>query len=125
MTAQEPVLETGGPVVERGETGIRILYTLVLFLALRVAGIVLALLALFELGYTLVTREVAPPWVRAFANRTSTYLYEIARFISYNGTVAPFPFSGFPAARDRMPSEDELYPGEEPEGDAPDADGEA
>jgi len=110
MTSQDPVLEVGSPVVERGETGIRILYTLVLYIGFRVAAAVLGVVVLFELLYTLVTRRVAPSEVRAFANRTLTYLYEVTRFASYNHVDAPFPFNGFPPALERMPREDELYP---------------
>jgi hypothetical protein len=117
MTSQDPTLEPGGPVVERSETGIRILYTLVLYIGFRVAAAVLGVVAVFELLYTLVTRRVAPSEVRAFANRTLTYLYEVTRFASYNQVDAPFPFQGFPPALERMPSEDDLYPSgpEEPE----------
>ena len=114
MTSQDPALEVGSPVVERGETGIRILYTLVLYIGYRVAAAVLGAVVLFELVYALVTRRAAPSEVRAFANRTLTYLYEVTRYASYNQAAAPFPFSSFPPALERMPSEDELYPSDLP-----------
>lgn len=119
MTSQDPILEVGSPVVERGETGIRILYTLVLYIGFRVAAAVLGVVVVFELLYTLVTRQVAPTEVRAFANRTLTYLYQVTRFASYNHVEAPFPFTGFPPALERMPSEDDLYPSEPEEREDP------
>jgi hypothetical protein len=109
MTTHAPILEDGSPVVERGETGLRILYTLVLYIGFRVAAAVLGVVVVFELLYSLVTRRVAPSEVRAFANRTLTYLYQVTRYASYNQAAAPFPFTGFPPALEERPSLHSLH----------------
>lgn len=86
------------PEIERGETGIRILFTLLFWLIARVVGSVLALLVFFELIYTLVTCRLPGPRVRSFANRTVAYLYRITRYVTYTDAHAPFPFRDFPPA---------------------------
>jgi hypothetical protein len=82
--------------IARGETGIRILFTLLFWLIARVLGTVLGVLVFFELIYTLVTQRLPGSRVRRFANRTLAYLYRITRYVTYNERDAPFPFRDFP-----------------------------
>jgi hypothetical protein len=111
MTTQAPVpSELGQPVVERGETGIRILLTILYAVAFRVASILLFAIVIFELGWSLVTRQVPHDRVRALANRILSYMYETTRFMSYNLADRPFPLSDFPPELESVPSADELYP---------------
>lgn len=122
MTTQAPApSELGEPVVERGETGIRILLTILYVIGFRVASVVFFAVVIFELGWTLVTRRVPSQRVRAFANRILSYMYETTRFMSYNLADRPFPLSDFSAGLEAVPSADELYPdvGDEPAGPVP------
>lgn len=83
--------------IERKETAIRILVTLLfVVIAELVIEIVLGVVILFDLAYTLITTQPPPERVRHFANRTISYLYRILRYITYNDTERPFPFSDFP-----------------------------
>jgi hypothetical protein len=82
--------------IERGETGIRALLTLLFFLVARLVGYVLFVVILFELLYVAVTREPPPERVRRFANRAVSYVYRIGRYVTYNEPGRPFPFADFP-----------------------------
>jgi hypothetical protein len=92
-----------GPI-ERGETGIRILYSLVFLVIVNVLETVLVTVVLFELLYTLVTKAPPADGVRRFANRAIAYFYRIARYLTYNGGNPPFPFSEFPAEVEPIPT---------------------
>jgi hypothetical protein len=82
--------------IERGETGVRILLTLLYLVIGRVIETVLLVLIVFGLLYALILKEPPGERVRAFANRTASYFYRILRFLTYNEHDAPFPFSDFP-----------------------------
>jgi hypothetical protein len=82
--------------IERSETGIRILLTLLFYLIARAVGFVLGVLILFELLYTLITKDAPPERVRQFANRAISYFYRVGRYLTYNEADRPFPFNDFP-----------------------------
>jgi hypothetical protein len=82
--------------IERGETGIRILLSLLYLIIARVIETVLLVVILFELLYTLITKAPPGEGVRRFANRTLSYLYRIIRYLTYNEHEAPFPFTELP-----------------------------
>jgi hypothetical protein len=82
--------------IDRVDTGIRILLTLVFFLIARVGEAVLVAVIVFELLFTLVTKQPPSLRVRQFANRVIAYLYRTARYLTYNEPRAPFPFQDFP-----------------------------
>ena len=84
--------------IERRDTGIRILLTILFALIGSVVETVLWVIVLFALVWTLVTRQAPSPRVRAFANRIVAYYYRIGRYLTYNESRAPFPFSDFPDA---------------------------
>jgi hypothetical protein len=86
--------------IDRGDTGIRILFTLLFFVIARVVEGMLMILVLFELGVTLVTQREPSPAIRRFANHTLSYLVRIGRYITYNDDDAPFPFDEFPGELD-------------------------
>jgi hypothetical protein len=88
-------IEAGGEI-DRVDTAIRILITLLFFVIARVGEGVLGAVIFFELLFTLVTKDPPSPRVRQFANRVIAYLYRIARYLTYNEPVAPFPFQDFP-----------------------------
>ena len=85
--------------IERRDTGIRILYTILFILAIRVAEIVLGLVVLFELAFALGTRSAPPGRVREFADRLIRYAYQVGQYLTYNREGAPFPFDDFPPHR--------------------------
>ncbi len=89
-----------GELIDRVETGIRALYTLLFFLIARVAEGVLGVVIVFGLLYTLITQHEPSPAVRRFSQRVVAYLVEIARYLTYNDDDAPFPFREFPPEPD-------------------------
>jgi hypothetical protein len=82
--------------VDRAETGIRALKTLLFFIIARVVEAVLGVLIIFELIWTLITGREPSSAVRRFASRVLAYLVEIVRYLTYNDDQAPFPFREFP-----------------------------
>ena len=82
--------------IERGVTGIRILFTLLFLLIARLLQALLLLLIVFELIYTLITRRPPGERVRQFGNRVITYYYRVGRYLTYNEAAPPFPFTDFP-----------------------------
>jgi hypothetical protein len=93
-TAAGQPLEEGW--VDRSETGIRALKTLLFFIVARVLETVLAVVIVFELIWTLITGREPSHAVRHFASRVLAYLVEIVRYLTYNDDQAPFPFREFP-----------------------------
>ncbi len=117
----ETVIESERTEIERSDTGLRILYSLLFWLIARVLALVLGILIVFNLLYTLVTGQLPPERLREFGNRIITYFYRIGRYLSYNESALPFPFSEFPAeieapcatdaetwAQDRVTDSDEI-----------------
>ncbi|UCE87157.1 MAG: DUF4389 domain-containing protein [Deltaproteobacteria bacterium] len=89
--------ELEGERIPRGDTGIRILLTLLFVLVWTVVESVLLIVVVFELGFALVTERAPGDRVRDFANRVVAYVYRIARYLTYNDEQAPFPFAEWPA----------------------------
>jgi hypothetical protein len=90
-------MQNGDTAIERKETGIRILFTILFLLIAEVIRIILGLVTLFSLVYALITKRPPGERVRLFANRTVSYLYHIWRYVTYNAPEPPFPFADFPA----------------------------
>jgi hypothetical protein len=59
---------------------------------------VVGLIIVFALLWALITQQPPSLRVRAFANRIITYYYRIGRYLTYNESLVPFPFSDFPEA---------------------------
>ena len=85
-----------GDYVERVETTIRILYTLLFFLILRVVEAATGVIVLFQLIFALVTNRAPNPAVGDFARRVIEYGYQIAHYVTYNRERPPFPFDELP-----------------------------
>jgi hypothetical protein len=98
--------------IRRGESGVRLLITLLFFVIAEVIEAVLVLAILFGVLWALVTQAPPPERVRSFSNRVIGYFYRIARYLTYNEPHAPFPFSEFPA---------EVEPPDEPIAERPPA----
>ena len=90
-------MPTDNPPIDRQETALRILLTLLFaVMVARIIEVILALVILFALVYALVTRRPPGERVRRFANQTLSYLYRILRFLTSNEPEPPFPFAEFP-----------------------------
>jgi hypothetical protein len=84
--------------VDRLDTGIRLALTLLFALIATVVESVIGIIVIFELLWTLITKQAPSPRVRELANRIIGYYYRIGRYLTYNESTVPFPFSDFPRA---------------------------
>jgi len=83
--------------VERVDTAIRGVLCLLYALAIRfVLDAVLAFMIGFGLLYTLITRRLPSRVVRDFTNKIAAYYYRILRYVTYNDSAPPFPFTDLP-----------------------------
>ena len=99
MTSHAPAEGFVGSEVEinRGETGIRILLTLLFAFVRGIVDSVVWVIVLFELLWTLMTKQAPSPRLRELANRIVAFEYRIGRYLTYNEGNVPFPFSEFPS----------------------------
>jgi hypothetical protein len=93
--------EGGEEELDRVETLIRLLYTLLFFLILRVVEATLGVIVFFQLVFALVTNRTPNPAVNSFARRVVEYGYQIAHYLTFNRDKPPFPFDELPP--DRQP----------------------
>ncbi len=98
--------------IERGETGVRILYTLLFLVIGRVVETVVISTIFFELLWALVTRQSPPPRVREFANRALSDFHRIGRDLTYNAPDPPVPRADFPPELEPPETPPELEEGE-------------
>jgi len=84
--------------IRRSDTGLRILLSLLFGLIGGVVEALLWLIVVFQLIVALVTQRRPKPQLREFANRILSYYYRIGRYLTYNESRVPFPFSDFPSA---------------------------
>ena len=84
--------------IPRLETGLRILLSLLFVLVGSILEMVLGVIVIFQLLVALVTQQASSLRVRAFANRIVSYYYKLGRYLTYNESRVPFPFSDFPEA---------------------------
>ena len=115
--------------IDRKDTGIRILLTILFALIVGVVESVLGLIILFALLWALITKQPPAVGVRALANRIIAYYYRIGRYLTYNEPLVPFPFSDFPEALEESgwtpdPRESESLGLARPAGDDDEAEGE-
>jgi hypothetical protein len=82
--------------IERRQTGLRIALTLLYVLIAAVLDSVLGVIVIFQLLWSLLTRTPPSRPVRDLANRIVAYYYRIGRYLTYNDSRPPFPFSEFP-----------------------------
>ena len=83
-------------LIERKETGIRILLTVLFVVILRAVDIVFGVIVLFQLIFALITKRRPGDRVAHFANRIITYVVQLLRYLTYQEDHRPFPFSDFP-----------------------------
>jgi hypothetical protein len=94
-----PISDSGGRFdgeIPRTETAHRIGLTVLFAIIAGAIRTLLSLIVVFELLFTLITRRPPGVRVRAFANRITTYYYSVLRYLTYNESRVPFPFSDFP-----------------------------
>jgi hypothetical protein len=84
--------------IDRKDTGIRVLLTLLFALIAGLVESVVGLIIVFALLWAFITKQPPGLRVRALANRIITYYYRIGRYLTYNESLVPFPFSEFPEA---------------------------
>jgi hypothetical protein len=85
--------------IERSETGIRALLTLLFVLVIHAIEVVLGVVVIFGLAFALITRTEPPRAVRELADRVIRYAVEVVGYLTYNRDAPPFPFDDFPPAR--------------------------
>ncbi len=112
--------EEGG--IERTDTALRILYSLLFALIISLLETVVGAIVIFQLLYALITKQEPSRRVSDLGNRISAYFYRMLRYLTHNSDVVPFPFTDFPQALEPpfvesgVESEHELVAGEEPPG---------
>ncbi len=84
--------------IERMDTLLRILYSLLFAVAVSVLETVVLVLVSFQLVYTLITKSEPPDRVTDAGNRVTAYFYRVLRWLTHNEVEKPFPFSDFPEA---------------------------
>lgn len=86
--------------IDRADTGVRILLSLLFFVIVRVVETVLLVVILFELIAALITRREPSAQVKRFASRALSYAVVVVRYLTYHSDQAPFPFEEFPPELD-------------------------
>ena len=89
-------MEFEGIEIERKDTGVRIVLSLLYWVILEVVKMVLAVIVIYDLIYTLITKQPPSEGVRNFANRALSYQYRLLRYLTYNEPYRPFPLAEFP-----------------------------
>jgi hypothetical protein len=84
--------------IPRRETGLRILLTILFVFIGSVIETLLGVIVIFELIVALGTQRPPSKRVRELANRVISYYYKLGRYMTYNESRVPFPFSDFPEA---------------------------
>ena len=96
--------------IERSDTLIRILYTILFAVIVQVLETVVGVVVVFQLLFALITKKEPGPRVTEFGNRVSTYFYRILRYLTHNDPRPPFPFDDFPEAVEPGPDDLEAEP---------------
>jgi hypothetical protein len=89
-------------VIDRSTTGKRFLLTILFVIIVRLVEAVLAIVIVFELFYSLVTRRPPAPRVTRFAHRMLRYGLEIGQYLTCNTDRLPFPFEELPNGNESM-----------------------
>ena len=95
---QASIPESQATHVRRGNTGVRILLTLLFAVIWGVLESVLGVVVLFSIGWALISRQAPPRRLREVSNSLVAYSYRIWRYLTYAEPQVPFPFSDFPEA---------------------------
>lgn len=94
--------------IQSKSTWLRFLYMLILAVCFAIAEAVAVAVVLFQFIHVLFTGERNANLVR-FGGSLSEYLFEIARYMTYNSEARPFPFDAWPEHnRDATNDRDEV-----------------
>jgi hypothetical protein len=116
----DPALQTADDdTLERPDIALRAVYSVLFALVISVLETLLAVIVVFQLGYSLATSRMPSERLQAFANGITAYFYQILRYLTHNDSLLPFPFSDFPTPL--QPTYPAYAPPAEPE---PEPDGE-
>ncbi|MES3008119.1 MAG: DUF4389 domain-containing protein [Pseudomonadota bacterium] len=74
---------------------LRVLFMIVLVVALYVVGLMLTLVTVGQVGFSLVTGSNNDN-LRVLGKSLTLYVQQILDFLTYNNEIKPFPFSPFP-----------------------------
>jgi hypothetical protein len=93
----DPALQTADDdTLERPDIALRAVYSVLFALVISVLETLLAVIVVFQLGYSLATSRMPSERLQAFANGITAYFYQILRYLTHNDSLLPFPFSDFP-----------------------------
>ncbi|MHC1726376.1 MAG: DUF4389 domain-containing protein [Syntrophobacteraceae bacterium] len=81
--------------IPRGKVAIRLIFTLICLIILHAVQLAIQAMTLLQYIILLITRSYSEP-LRVFSNQAATYLYKLARYVTLNENIRPFPFSTFP-----------------------------
>lgn len=81
------------PELSRHELGFRVLYSCFLCLVLQVVSAALGLVFFYQILYSFLSQRRPDARVTDFGEMLARYLYEIFRYLTFNRSKAPFPFS--------------------------------
>lgn len=95
---EEDKMESFPQEIEREDAALRAVFTLLFFGIFSVLETVLSVIVVFQLLYTLISKQVPSPRVQEFANQLVAYFYQILRYVTHTQAEKPFPFSDFPLA---------------------------
>ncbi len=87
---------SGDAEIERKDTAIRILLSLLFAIIAALVESVLVVVVVFSLLWALVTKQPPGLRVRELSNQIVSYYYRIWRYLTYNEVAVPFPFSDLP-----------------------------
>ena len=90
--------EETAPRIERRDTGLRIVLSLLFAVIWGLLETLLAATIVLSLIWTLVLEHAPPLRLRRLTNRLVTYSYQIWRYLTQNTSRVPFPFSDLPRA---------------------------
>lgn len=135
MTSPAPTHDTRDrDEIERRDTATRAGLTILFWIVRGLVDSAIGLIVIFSVFFAGVTRRAPSARVRSLANRIVTYEYRIGRYLTFNDSRVPFPFSDFPepleechwtpdlreseilglGRRDREPSDDPPYEDSDP-----------
>ena len=94
--AEEESLRGDDERIARKDTGFRAVATLLMAVIWGLVEAVLAVVVIFSIIFSLILQQPPPVRLREFANRLVAYGYRLWRYMTYNESHVPFPFSEFP-----------------------------
>ena len=89
-------------IIDRSDTGKRFLFTVVFAVIARLIEGVLAVVILYQLVYSLITKQPPNGRVTRFADRLLRYGFEVGQYVTWNKPEKPFPFNDFPIVADDL-----------------------